>query len=113
MYAKVYQYKFPSVSEAKVAASFLADLLGKKIDQYNFQGLNIMIGKDGDLSIIIKFEDISSLKKYEQIPNDFVNDLKKSFAFKENQYAGIYVYNYEKEATSSELKLSTANIVNK
>ena len=113
MYAKIYQYKFPSVSEAKVAASFLADLLGKKIDQYNFQGLNIMIGKDGDLSLIIKFENISSLKKYEQVSNEFIDDLKKSFIFKENQYAGIYVYNYEKEATSSELKLSTANVVTK
>jgi hypothetical protein len=30
MYAKVYQYKFPSVSEAKIAASFCADTLGKK-----------------------------------------------------------------------------------
>ena len=113
MYAKVYRYKFPSVSEAKVAASFLADLLGKKIDQYNFQGLNIMIGKDGDLSLIIKFENISSLKKYEQVSNEFINDLKKSFVFKENQYAGIYVYNYEKEATSSELKLSTAKVIAK
>ena len=55
MYAKVYQYKFPSVSEAKIAASFCADTLGKKIVDFNFQGLNVMIGKDGDLSIIIKF----------------------------------------------------------
>ena len=55
MYAKVYQYKFPGVSEAKIAASFCADTLGKKIVDFNFQGLNVMIGKDGDLSIIIKF----------------------------------------------------------
>tara|TARA_B100001093_G_C26536855_1_gene888457 strand:- start:214 stop:555 length:342 start_codon:yes stop_codon:yes gene_type:complete len=112
MYAKVYQYKFPGVSEAKIAASFCADMLGKKIVDFNFQGLNVMIGKDGDLSIIIKFEDIEALKKYETISASFIADLKKSFVFKENQYAGIYVYNYEKEATSNEIKISGPAVVN-
>ena len=37
---------------------------------------------------------------------EFVEDLKNSFVFKENKYAGIYVYNYEKEATINEIKLS-------
>ncbi len=112
MYAKVYQYKFPGVSEAKIAASFCADALGKKIVDFNFQGLNVMIGKDGDLSIIIKFDDIDALKKYEAISDSFISDLKKSFVFKENQYAGIYVYNYEKEATSNEIKITTGAVVN-
>ena len=112
MYAKIYQYKFPGVSEAKIAASFCADTLGKKIVDFNFQGLNVMIGKDGDLSIIIKFEDIDALKKFEKISDSFISDLKKSFVFKENQYAVIYVYNYEKEATSNEIKITTGAVVN-
>ena len=37
MFAKVYQYKFGTVAEAKVAASFCSDNLGKKIAQYKFQ----------------------------------------------------------------------------
>ena len=45
MFAKVYQYKFPGVSEAKVAASYCSDKLGKKIVEFDFEGLNIMIGK--------------------------------------------------------------------
>ena len=112
MFAKVYQYKFGTVAEAKVAASFCSDNLGKKISQYKFQSLNVMIGKDGDLSIIIKFENIDALKKYETISDSFIADLKRSFVFKENQYAGIYVYNYEKEATSNEIKLSGPAVVN-
>ena len=39
MFAKVYQYKFGTVAEAKVAASFCSDNLGKKISQYKFQSL--------------------------------------------------------------------------
>ena len=55
MFAKVYQYKFGTVAEAKVAASFCSDNLGKKISQYKFQSLNVMIGKDGDLSISVSY----------------------------------------------------------
>ena len=106
MFAKVYQYKFGTVSEAKVAASICADNLGKKISQYKFQSLNVMIGKDGDLSIFIKFNTIERLKKYEDESNQFVKELKETFVFKENQYAGVFVYNYEAEATSSEIKIT-------
>ena len=106
MFAKVYQYKFGTVSEAKVAASFCSDNLGKKISQYKFQSLNVMIGKDGDLSIFIKFDTIDRLKKYENESDQFIKELKQTFVFKENQYAGVFVYNYEAEATSSEIKIS-------
>ena len=107
MFAKVYQYKFGTVSEAKVAASFCSDNLGKKISKYEFQSLNVMIGKDGDLSIFIKFDTIDRLKKYEAESDEFIKELKQTFVFKENQYAGVFVYNYEAEATSSEIKIAT------
>ena len=70
MFAKVYQYKFPGVSEAKVAASYCSDKLGKKIVEFDFEGLNIMIGKDGDLSIIIKFSESSLCSGYYSVKFD-------------------------------------------
>jgi len=106
MYAKVFQYKFPSVTEAKVAASFSSDALGKQITKYNFQSLNIMIGKEGDLSIYIKFNTIEKLKKFENESNGFVKEIKQTFVCKENQFAGVFVYNYESEATSTEIKMT-------
>ena len=106
MFAKVYQYKFPSITEAKVAASFCSDHLGKQITKYNFQSLNILIGKEGDLSIFIKFENIDRLKKYENESDQFIKELKQTFVFKENQFAGVFVYNYESEATAAEIKIS-------
>ena len=107
MFAKVYQYKFPSITEAKVASSFCSDYLGKQITKYKFQSLNILIGKDGDLSIFIKFENIEKLKKYENESDQFIKELKQTFVFKENEFAGVFVYNFESEATSSEIKIST------
>ena len=106
MFAKVYQYKFGTVAEAKVAASFCADNLGKKISKYKFQSLNVMIGKEGDLSIFIKFDTIDRLKKYETESDAFIKELKQTFVFKEKQFAGVFVYNYEAEATSSEIKIT-------
>ena len=85
MFAKVYQYKFGTVAEAKVAASFCADNLGKKISKYKFQSLNVMIGKEGDLSIFIKFDTIERLKKYETESDEFIKELKQTFVFKENK----------------------------
>ena len=111
MYAKVFQYKFPSITEAKVAASFCSDNLGKQITKFNFQSLNIMIGKEGDLSIFIKFNTIDKLKKFENESNQFIEDLKKTFVFKENQYAGVFVYNYESEATSAQIKINNWRII--
>ena len=39
-------------------------------------------------------------------PHAFVKELKQTFVFKENQFAGVFVYNYEAEATSSEIKIT-------
>ena len=43
MFAVIYQFKFPGVSEAKVAAGFCSESLGGKIAEYDFLGLNILI----------------------------------------------------------------------
>ena len=56
MYAKIYSYKFSGLSEAKVAATFCSDSLGKKIVPYNIRSLNISIGQCGSVSINLKFE---------------------------------------------------------
>ena len=44
MFAKVYNFKFPGLSEAKVAATFCSEKLGKKIVPFNIRSLNISIG---------------------------------------------------------------------
>ena len=87
MYAKVYQYKFPGISEAKVAAAFCSDYLGQKIDEHNFHGLSVLISQEGDLTILIKFDDVTKLKSFDKVADQFVEDLKNSFVFKENKYA--------------------------
>ena len=74
MCAIVYQFKFPGISEAKVAAGFCSDSLGGKISEYDFFGLNILISQNGDLNIHLKFDDIASLKKFEQDSDQRLDD---------------------------------------
>ena len=65
MYAKIYNYKFPGLSEAKVEATFCSEGLGKKIVQYNIRSLNISIGQCGSVAIHLKFETSEDLKSFE------------------------------------------------
>ena len=111
MFAIVYQFKFPGVSEAKVAAGFCSESLGGKIAEYDFLGLNILISKDGDLNIHVKFEDAQSLKKFEDDSDKLLSDLRNSFVFKENKVAGVFAFSYEKEAVSTSVKIDGAEVV--
>ena len=65
MYAKIFNFKFNGVAEAKVAASFISDAFGKLIVANNMRSLNISIGKCGSLSIQTKFETGDDLKLFE------------------------------------------------
>ena len=106
MYAKIYNFKFKGLSEAKVAASFCADNLGKKIIDYNIRSLNISIGQCGSVSINLKFETGNDLKDFNQKSSLFFKDLKNTFVFKESNFSGIFVFNYESEITSTDINFN-------
>jgi hypothetical protein len=103
MYAKIFNFKFNGVAEAKVAASFISDAFGKLIVSNNMRSLNISIGKCGSLSIQTKFESSDDLKSFEGKAAEVFGDLKQSFVYKEDAYAGVYIFNYEAEAIKAEV----------
>lgn len=103
MYAKIFNFKFTGVAEAKVAASFISDAFGKLIVSNNMRSLNISIGKCGSLSIQTKFESSDDLKRFEVNAGEVFGDLKQSFVYKEEAYAGVYIFNYEAEAIQAEV----------
>ena len=106
MYAKVYNFKFMGLSEAKVAASFCSDNLGKKIVPFNIRSLNISIGQCGSVAINLKFETGQDLKSFETSTTDFFVDLKNTFIFKESNFSGVFVYNYDSEIMSTDLSIN-------
>ena len=103
MFGKILNFKFTSVSEAKLAASFCSEKFGSKITEYKIVGLNIFIGQTGDLNVSIKFENPEALKNFETNYINIIADLKGSLVFKENKFVGVCTFTYEKEAASTEM----------
>jgi hypothetical protein len=103
MFAKIFNFKFNGVAEAKVAASFISDAFGKLIVDSNMRSLNISNGKCGSLSIQTKFESSDDLKRFEVKAGEVFADLKQTFVYKEDNYAGVYIFNYEAEAIKAEV----------
>ena len=103
MFGKILNFKFTSVSEAKLAASFCSEKFGSKLTEYKIVGLNIFIGQTGDLNVSIKFENPEALKNFETNYINIIADLKGSLVFKENNFVGVCTFTYEKEAASTEM----------
>ena len=103
MFAKIFNFKFNGVAEAKVAASFISDAFGKLIVTNNMRSLNISIGKCGSLSIQTKFENSDDLKAFEVKAAEVFRDLKETMVYKEDTFAGVYIFNYEAEAIKAEV----------
>ena len=107
MFAKIFNFKFNGVAEAKVAASFVSDAFGKLIVTNNMRSLNISIGKCGSLSIQTKFENSDDLKAFEVKAAEVFRDLKETMVYKEDNFAGVYIFNYEAEAIKAEVSCVT------
>ena len=103
MFAKIFNFKFNGVAEAKVAASLVSDAFGKLIVTNNMRSLNISIGKCGSLSIQTKFENSDDLKAFEVKAAEVFRDLKETMVYKEDTFAGVYIFNYEAEAIKAEV----------
>ena len=78
----------------------------KKIVAFNIRSLNISIGQCGSVSISLKFETGGDLKKFEEHSTGFFSELKDTFVYKETNFSGIFVYNYDSEITSTELSVN-------
>ena len=103
MFGKILNFRFPSVSEAKLAASFCSEKFGSKISEFDIIGLNIFIGQSGDLNISIKFDNPNAVNKFEESYKIIIADLKQSLVFKENNFVGVCTFTYEKEAATTDL----------
>jgi hypothetical protein len=103
MFGKILNFRFPSVSEAKLAASFCSEKFGSKISEFDIIGLNIFIGQSGDLNVSIKFDNPNSVNKFEESYKTIIADLKQSLVFKENNFVGVCTFTYEKEAATTDL----------
>ena len=106
MYSSQLQLKFSNVSEAKIAAQSLCELLKSRISVFDFHGLQVTVGKDGDLSISVRFQDVKAMNDFEKDIPKVIEDIKKAFLFKFTKFTGVCVFSFEREAMSSSISIA-------
>jgi hypothetical protein len=77
-----------------------------RLISFNIQSLSITIGKCVSLSIVVKFDNNSDLQKFEKFALALLQQLRKTFTFKEGGFPGVTIFNYEGEASLERIKLS-------
>jgi hypothetical protein len=106
MFSTQLQLKFTSISEAKIAAQSLCELLKNRITAFNLQGVQVTVGKDGDLAISVRFDEVESMIKFEEDLPTILEDIKNAFVFKSSRFSGVCVLSFEREAMSTSVAIS-------
>ena len=88
MFSTQLQFKFASIAEAKIAANSLSDMLRSRISIFDFQGLQVTVGKDGDVAISVRFDEMDALKNFERELPKILEDTKKRFVPKYKRFNG-------------------------
>jgi hypothetical protein len=96
MLSKTYHLKFPSLDAAQIAAPFVVETLGNAIPTCNLTGLNVVISKEGDVSINLFFPNINDLKAFEKKHGGFLDTMKKTFLFRSNGFDGVCIFNFDR-----------------
>ena len=105
MFSTQLQLKFTSISEAKLAAQSLCESLKSRITAFNLQGLQVTVGKGGDLAISVRFDDVASMIKFEEDLPTILEDIKNAFVFKSSRFSGVCVLSFEREAMSASVNI--------
>ena len=107
MFSTQLQLKFASISEAKIAAQSLCELLKGRISIFDFHGLHVTIGKDGELAVNVRFEEVSAMTNFEtQLPT-LLEDINQAIIFKQSRFSGECVLAFEREAMSTSMTIDT------
>ncbi len=96
MLSKTYHLKFPSLDAAQIAAPFVIEALGNAIPACNLTGLNVLISKEGDVSINVFFPSVADLKGFEKNHGGFLDTMKKTFLFKSTGFDGVCIFNFDR-----------------
>ena len=106
MFARIFEYKFTNLDQAKIAANHISMELGDKIEKFNINSLSITIGKCATISVVCKFENNSDLQNFEKFASSLLEQMKQTFTFKISGFPGVTIFNYESEAALEAIELN-------
>lgn len=101
MYSKVYHLNFKSLDAAKLAAAHLSEEIGGSIAEANIASLNILLHKDGKITVVLRFDQLEELNAFTVKGRMILTKMKGIFAMMQHdESAAIAVYLFEREALS-------------
>lgn len=106
MFARIFEYKFTNLDQAKIAANHISMELGDKIEKFNINSLSITIGKCATISVVCKFENNNDLQNFEKFSSLLLERMKQTFTFKTSGFPGVTIFNYESEAALEAIELN-------
>ena len=106
MFARIFEYKFTNLDQAKIAANHLSMELGDKIEKFNVNSLSITIGKCASISVVCKFENNSDMQNFEQFASSLLKQMHQIFTFKSSGFPGVTIFNYDSEAAMEAIELN-------
>ena len=107
MFSAQLQFKFTSVAQAKIAAGNISQMLKEKISTFDIHGLQVTVGKDGDLAVNVRFDDMSAMKNFERQVPAMLEDTKQAFVYKFSRFSGVCVLSFEREAMSASIPIDS------
>lgn len=101
MYTKLYTLRFPSLTEAKVAVSFLSEEIASAIADHDIASANILLEKEGSITVMVRFDTMEEMKSFTRRRSAMLESLKKSFPLRLTETASVAVFTFEREAATT------------
>lgn len=102
MYSKIYSLVFQSLEAAKIGVSHLSTEIGGSIADANIASLNILLHKDGKVTMVVRFDTLEDMTRFSQEQSRLLAGLQDVFKLHDitqNTAVSVYVFNREAAAT--------------
>lgn len=101
MYSKIYHLNFKTLDAAKLAASHLSEEIGGAIADANIASLNIMLQKNGKITVVVRFDLLDELNAFNIVGNRMIAKMQGIFSMMtSDEAAAVAVYVFEREAAT-------------
>ncbi len=102
MYSRIFTFCFQSLEAAKIGVGHLSTEIGGAIAQANIASLNILLHKEGKVTMVVRFDSLEDMNRFTQEQGRVLAGIQEVFKLREmtqNTAVSVYVFNREAAAT--------------
>ena len=97
MYTKIFNLKFVSAREAKIASTFLSEEAAETLHSVNAQSLHIFLDHDAAICMTACFDTMSDMRRFTALMEPVIEDLKGSFQIRITDLAAVSIFSFERD----------------